>query len=171
VLRQLSPRMHAYMRLQLDILQEEAALYPAFPGSAFSTAQFTFGNSRLHTRRNDRDVIHGLRAITVLGKFTLCVCVIPANNVVIRCTPGTTVFIAGSVKDYFFTRVPPNETRYLFEQYFDACVQRWIDRGFRSDVQYEEEATPEEIAQVETQLANCVRFSMKLLSRMDELYV
>ncbi|KAJ7165384.1 hypothetical protein C8R46DRAFT_828098, partial [Mycena filopes] len=97
--------------------------------SAFSTAEFTFGNSHVVTRRNPRDVIHGLRAITLLGDFRVCFCVVQENDLALRCTPGSTVFIAGSVTDYYFTKVDKNETRYQFQQYFDACVQRWIDHG------------------------------------------
>ncbi|KAJ7025069.1 hypothetical protein C8F04DRAFT_1269679 [Mycena alexandri] len=171
LLRQLAPRVYAYMRAQLDALEERHAIAPAFPGSAFSTAEFTFGNSLLHNCHSARDAIHSLRVITLLGNFETCICVIPADNLAIHCVPGTTVFIAGSVKNYYFTKVRANETRYLFQQYFDVIVQRYIDRGFRCDVKYEAEATEQEIAQVETNMVNRVAFTMKLLSRLHEIHV
>ncbi|KAJ7020554.1 hypothetical protein C8F04DRAFT_974141, partial [Mycena alexandri] len=170
VLQQLALRVHAYMRSQLDLLEEHHAITPAFPRTAFSSAEFTFGNSHLHTRRNPHDALHGLRAITILGDYDICVCVIPADNIAVQCPPGTTVFIAGCVKDYYFTKVGKKETCYLFQQYFDASVQRWIDHGFRSDVKYEAEATFEEIATVETNMANRVPLTMKLFGRLHEIH-
>ncbi|KAJ7041286.1 hypothetical protein C8F04DRAFT_1177461 [Mycena alexandri] len=171
LLKQMAPRVHAYSRFQLDTLQDCFAIFPAFPGSAFSTAQFTFGNSHLYSRRNVRDILHGFRVITVLGNFTICYCILPDDNIAIHCFPGSTVLIAGSVKHYFFTKVEAKETRFLFEQFFDACVQRWIDRGFRSDTDYEENATDAEIVEVETKLANRIPFAMKLFSRLHEIHV
>ncbi|KAJ7165263.1 hypothetical protein C8R46DRAFT_901030 [Mycena filopes] len=158
------------MSAQIDLLNEHHAVAPAFPGSIFTTAEFTFGNSCIHNRRNVRDVLHGLRAITVLGNYSICVCVLPSDDIVMRCPPGTTILIEGSVKDYFFSRVGKGETHFLFQQYFDASVQRWIDRGFRSDAEYDAKATPEEIAYVEEKQANRVPFTMKLLSRLHELH-
>ncbi|KAJ7711506.1 hypothetical protein B0H16DRAFT_1745119 [Mycena metata] len=171
LLKQMAPRVHAYSRFQLDTLQDCLAVLPAFPGSAFSTAQFTFGNSHLYSRRNVRDIVHGFRVITVLGNFTICYCILPDDNIAIRCFPGSTVLIAGSVKHYFFTKVEAKQTRFLFEQFFDACVQRWIDRGFRSDADYEANATDAEIIEVETKLANRIPFAMKLFSRLHEIHV
>ncbi|KAJ7887148.1 hypothetical protein B0H13DRAFT_1627563 [Mycena leptocephala] len=170
LLRQFAPRMHAYMRNQLDVLEEVTAVNPAFPGSAFSSVEFTFGNGPITTRRNIHDVIHGFRAITVLGDFTDCLLVTPSDNLAIRCYPGTTVLIAGSVNDYFFTTVAPGEKRYLFQQFFHSNVQRWIDRGFRSNSLYDEDATEEEKALVEAKLGKRVPFTMKLLSRLHEIH-
>ncbi|KAJ7715523.1 hypothetical protein B0H16DRAFT_1741858 [Mycena metata] len=137
LLKQFAPHIHAHMSKQLVILASFAAF-------------------RLHTRRNVRDVMHGMH---VLGNYRLCVCVIPGNNMVLRCPPGTTVSIASSVKEYFFSKVGNGKTRYFFQQFFNTGIQRWIDHGFRSDTRFEEDSTPEEMEAVEARMANHVPFS------------
>ncbi|KAJ7436459.1 hypothetical protein B0H11DRAFT_1745321, partial [Mycena galericulata] len=174
LLKQFHPRMAAYMRAQLDLLDERCAIGPAFPGSAFSTAEFSFGDAPMNTRKDIRDVFYGFRAITILGTFDAdqsSVLVIPKRDLAIRCPPGTTVLIASSVDDYFFTKLATGEKRYLFQQFFHAGLQRWIDRGYRSDATYDAEATPEEKEVVEEKLAGRVSFAMKLLGRLHEVYV
>ncbi|KAJ7471333.1 hypothetical protein B0H11DRAFT_1721861, partial [Mycena galericulata] len=166
------PRMHAYLKSQVELLEDVAAMGPAFPGSAFTTAEFSFGDAPMHTRKNVRDAFHGLRAITVLGNFNPNVSslfISPSDNLAIRCPPGTTMLIPPT-KDYFFTKVNKGEKRYLFQQYFHAGLQRWIDHGFRSDLQYETEAMPDEVATIEEHMANRVPFAMKLLSRVHEIH-
>ncbi|KAJ7439801.1 hypothetical protein B0H11DRAFT_1751457, partial [Mycena galericulata] len=166
------PRMHAYLKSQVELLEDFAAMGPAFPGSAFTTAEFSFGDAPMHARKNFRDVFHGLRAITVLGDFNPNVSslfISPHDNLAIRCPPGTTMLIPAT-QDYFFTKVKQGEKRYLFQQYFHAGLQRWIDHGFRSDLQYETDATPDEVAIVEEHMANRVPFAMKLFSRVHEIH-
>jgi hypothetical protein len=111
-----------------------------------------------------------LRAITILGTFGSCLCVIPEDNLVIDCPPGSTILIAGSVKEYFFSPLHKHEKMYLFQQYFHASIQRWIDRGFRSDADFDADATPEEADAVSAKLAQRVPFTMKLFSRLHEIH-
>ncbi|KAJ6459359.1 hypothetical protein C8R47DRAFT_994720 [Mycena vitilis] len=169
LLKRFAPRVFAYQRSQLDRLWDHSALLPPFERSAFSTAEFAFGNVALRATPQPYDVIHGLRAITVLGTSTTCICVVPSDNLAIRCPPGTTILIAGCVKGYYFSTVGEGEKRYLFQQFFHAGVQRWIDRGFRSDADFDQKATAEESESVEAKLAKRVPFTMKLLSRLHEI--
>ncbi|KAJ7601480.1 hypothetical protein DFH06DRAFT_1025940 [Mycena polygramma] len=169
LLKRFAPRVHAYQRSQLDLLWERHAINSPFYGSAFTTAEFTFGNAALHTRCNINDVLHGLRVITILGTSTSCICVIPADNLAIRCPPGSTILIAAA-KDYYFSTVAEGEKRYFFQQYFNAGIQRWIDRGFRSDADFDEETSTAVISSVRKKLANRVPFTMKLLSRLHEIH-
>ncbi|KAJ7673337.1 hypothetical protein DFH06DRAFT_979249 [Mycena polygramma] len=168
LLKRFFPRVHAHQHSQLELLWDRSALNPAFYDSAFTTAEFTFGNAVLKSRHDVDDVIHGVRAITILG--TSCICVIPSDNLAIRCPPGSTIFIAGSIKKYFFSTVGVGEKRYFFQQYFNAGIQRWIDRGFRSDEDYDLNATPEEMAPVEAKMAQRLPFTYRLFSRLPEIH-
>ncbi|KAJ7178677.1 hypothetical protein C8R43DRAFT_871348, partial [Mycena crocata] len=174
LLKQFAPRMQAYMKAQLEALQDKCAIAPAFPDSAFSTAEFSFGDAPAFSGKSFFDAIHSFRAITVLGVFDpnhSSICVLPADNIAFRCPPGTTFLLPGSVTEYFFSNVRKGEKRYLFQQFFHAGVQRYMDRGFRSDVKYDMKATAEEKAEVEKRLGARVPFTVKLLSRENELFV
>jgi hypothetical protein len=155
---------------QLVILKDRGGFEPPFPNSVFTTAEFTFGNSAMHVRSDLDDVIHGFRAITVLGTDTNCICVIPADNMGFPCPPGTTFLISGLAKGYLFTTVAKGAKRYLFQQFFHGGIQNWMDHGFRSDSQFLADATPQEMDEVAAKLANRVPFAMKLFSRLDELH-
>lgn len=174
LLAQFEPRMHAFMRAQLDVLEEEAAICPPFPGSAFTTAEFSFGDAPMVTRKDVRDAFHAVRAITILGSFDpthSATFVVPRDNFAIQCPPGSTFFITSAVKDFFFTNVDKGEKRYLFQQSFHAGVQGWLDCGFQSAAKYDHDATPEEREVIEARLAQRVPFASKLLSRLNEVHV
>ncbi|KAJ7429659.1 hypothetical protein B0H11DRAFT_1766828 [Mycena galericulata] len=170
---QFAPRMVAFMKSQLELLDERVAIGPPFPGSAFSTTEFNFGDAPMHTRKHANDVFHGFRAITVLGVYNpdhSNLLIVPGDDAAIRCPPGATVLIP-CTKDYFFTKVGRGEKRYLFQQYFHSGVQRWLDRGFRSDMEYDLDATPQEKLAVEAHLANRVAFAAKLFNQLHEMHV
>ncbi|KAJ7725241.1 hypothetical protein DFH07DRAFT_758747 [Mycena maculata] len=173
LVKQFFPRVHAFMRAQLDILEEHSAIVAPFPGSAFSTVEFNFGDTPMHTRKDVRDAFHAPRVITILRDFNpleSAILMVPRDNLAMCCPPGSTIVIASSVKDFFFTKVKPGQMRYLFQQSFHSSIQGWIDRGFRSAAAYDAEATAEEKLEVETRSNAWVPFTVKLFSRLHELY-
>ncbi|KAJ7484065.1 hypothetical protein B0H11DRAFT_2231797 [Mycena galericulata] len=56
-------------------------------------------------------------------------------------------------------------------RYFHSGMQRWLDRGFRSDMEYDLDATPQEKLAVEAHLANRVAFAAKLFNQLHEMHV
>ncbi|KAJ7631461.1 hypothetical protein DFH06DRAFT_936417, partial [Mycena polygramma] len=53
------------------------------------------------------------------------------DRVAIRCPPGTTLLVPASIVRYSFSALKKGERRYLFQQFFDAGVSRWVERGGR----------------------------------------
>ncbi|KAJ7154380.1 hypothetical protein C8R43DRAFT_885058 [Mycena crocata] len=175
ILQQAAPRVYSHMKAQLEKLAAHSdGLVPPFPDSAFTTAKFSFVDGSMRTRRTHSEVFHGFRALTVLGKFNpdrSSICILPNDNLAFRCPPGSTFLLPGSVTDYYFSGVKKGEQCYLFEQFFHAGIDRYIERGFRSDARYDRYATAEEKAAVEGRLADRVKSAKKLFSRLSELYV
>ncbi|KAJ7765180.1 hypothetical protein B0H16DRAFT_1717732 [Mycena metata] len=50
VMEQLAPRAHTFMKTQVEKLEEHTGITPAFPNTAFSSAELTFGNSYAYER-------------------------------------------------------------------------------------------------------------------------
>ncbi|KAJ7771165.1 hypothetical protein B0H14DRAFT_3509189 [Mycena olivaceomarginata] len=124
LLRQFAPRRHAHQIIQVEQLQimpvpqlnDNNHLAPAFAGSPFTTTQFNLGNGMNIMKRDAYDDFGSLRAEEG-DRFALC------------CPPGTTLLIPASTVRYAFSEIRQGETRYLFQQYFNAALGRWVEHG------------------------------------------
>ncbi|KAJ7727501.1 hypothetical protein B0H14DRAFT_2284124, partial [Mycena olivaceomarginata] len=59
------------------------------------------------------------------------------DDALIELIPGATVLFPAGTKHYSLVAVAPHETQYVFRQYCHAGVLRWVEKGGRSDVQFE----------------------------------
>lgn len=174
----MAPRRHALQTVKMDQLAARENVYPAFPGSVFTTAQFSFCNTMSLLRHNTYDEFGSVRALTILGRFEgdtggwlMYWREEDGDRLVIRCPPGTTVLIPASVVRYCFTAIKTGETRFVFEQFFNAALGRWVEQGFRSDVDYADEVSAQEFAAHQERRHNRVESTMRLMSKVDEMFV
>ncbi|KAF7333063.1 hypothetical protein MVEN_02370900 [Mycena venus] len=186
LLHQFAPHCHAHQIMQIEQLQvfpvpqltKHNHLAPAFPGSPFTTAQFNLGNGMNIMKRDAYDDFGSLRVVTVLGnydpaqslwflywpeeegdRFTLC------------CPPGTTVLIPASIVCYAFSEIQQGETRYLFQQYFNAALGRWVKHGGLSDADFKVGLSMVDWAACHLGRFDCVQSRLVLLSRVGELFM
>lgn len=156
-------------------LNDNDHLAPGFSGSPFTTAQFNLGNGMNILRRDTYDDFGSLRAVTVLGDYD------PAvsswfmywpeeedERFALCCPPGTTLLIPGSIVRYTFSEIQQGETRYLFQQYFNAALGRWVEHGGMSNADFEAGLSAEDRA---VRNLGRVQSRLALLSRVGELFV
>jgi hypothetical protein len=80
------------------------------------------------------------------------------------------LFPAGT-KHYSLAAVAPHETQYVFRQYCHAGVLRWVEKGGRSDVQFEVKAKR---AEVEAWNEFCTKrghASARMFSKIGDIFV
>ncbi|KAJ7178516.1 hypothetical protein C8R43DRAFT_1117893 [Mycena crocata] len=171
-------RMEAHQRAQIEGLGQRQKVYPAFAHSPFTTAEFSFGNTPSVMRRNTYDKFGSVRSLTTLGTYggvhSAWFLYWPeeeGDRVAIHCPPGTTLIIPASIVRYGFTRIQPGETRYVFQQSFNAAVGRWVDHGFMSDVDFAVACTDEERIAHEEWRSQRWQSGMEYFSRLDEVFV
>ncbi|KAF7372730.1 hypothetical protein MSAN_00478300 [Mycena sanguinolenta] len=179
LLQRTAPRRHTYQALQMEELVEKQ-YHPAFRGSVFSTAEFGFGEPSTVMRRSPYDAFGSLRAITTLGDYSadggwfLYWHEEAGECCAMHCPPGTTLLVPASVVQYGFSAIEKDETRFTFEQYFNAAVGRWLYQGFRSDAEYEEHILSIESGNEldwKLEISDRVDAQLALYSTLDELYV
>ncbi|KAJ7785389.1 hypothetical protein B0H14DRAFT_2400653, partial [Mycena olivaceomarginata] len=145
-----APRMYAHQALQLERLAAEENLRPAFPGSVFTTAEFSFANPSAVMTRTTGDQFGSWRAITTFGNYgddSAWFLYWPeeeGDRFAVACPPGTTLVVPASIVRSSFSALKKGETRFIFQQYFNAAVGRWVENGFKSDSDFEGEASTSE---------------------------
>ena len=153
--------------------------HPAFAGSVFTTAEFSFTQPSIIMSRNTYDEFGSLRAVTALGNYGpesgwfLFWPESSNERLAFPCPPGTTLLIPASVVRYGFSAVKKGETRYLFQQYSNAAVGRWVRQEYRSDMEYEDWIWLDETDEADwrVEIGDRVEQQLALTSRVDELYV
>ncbi|KAJ7673624.1 hypothetical protein B0H17DRAFT_911239, partial [Mycena rosella] len=79
-------------------------------------------------------------AIIVVGKYAhkeRGQLILGQDKAMVEVPSGTTLIFPSGTKHFSFAAVAPHETRYLFRQYCDAVVIRWIQKGSLSDAEFE----------------------------------
>ncbi|KAJ6465538.1 hypothetical protein C8R47DRAFT_991404 [Mycena vitilis] len=89
---------------------------------------------------------------------------------VVELIPGASVVIPSGTKAYALMPVGLGETRYVFRQYCHAGVLRWVEKGGRSDKEFDRDAPPEEIDAWYQKRPNRGRASLKMFSRLSDVY-
>ncbi|KAJ7432733.1 hypothetical protein FB451DRAFT_1065168 [Mycena latifolia] len=84
---------------------------------------------------------------------------------------GASVMFPAGTKRYSFLPVDSNEERFLFRQFCHAGVFRWLEKGGRSDTEFESVSSPEVIDAWNEKRAKRGEASAKLFSRLDDLFV
>ncbi|KAJ7240102.1 hypothetical protein C8J57DRAFT_1086059, partial [Mycena rebaudengoi] len=167
-----APKLFVHTMSKLDKLKE-GNLYPPFKHSVFTTAEWSFGDAA------SPPVTHGLQlfytwcAITAIGDYP-----VPRGNVIfwkdenaLPFIPGTTVVFPAGCQSHSFAAVEHHESRFYFKQYFNAALGRWVDKGLKSDTQFEKEASPGEIVDMLTHREDRAERATYLYSKVDDLFV
>ncbi|KAJ7832593.1 hypothetical protein B0H13DRAFT_2370886 [Mycena leptocephala] len=131
LLERVAPCRYAYQALQMQRLATEEQVHAAFPGSVFTTAEFSFARPESAMVRNTYDHFGSFRALTILGDYGidsawfLYWCEEAGDRVAVYCPPGTTLLVPGSVVRYGFSALRRGEMRFVFQQFYNAAVGRW----------------------------------------------
>ena len=164
--------------MEIKELGDRDISYPAFPDSVFTTAEFSFGDAGTYTRRDTQDRFGSVRAITTLGNYDSVVGnwfmywrEEQGDRVALHCPAGTTLLIPTSVVRWAFTAVQKGETRYFFQQSFNAAIGRWADHGGLSDNDFKEKASEEERAAYESWRLGRVESVMSTFVRLEDVFV
>ncbi|KAJ7907848.1 hypothetical protein B0H13DRAFT_1618069, partial [Mycena leptocephala] len=90
---------------------------------------------------------------------------------VVELIPGATIAVPAGTMAYKLLPVAPHERRYIFRQYCHAGVFRWLEKGGRSDKDFDEYASEEEIAAWDERRANRGQSSLKMFSKLGDVFV
>ncbi|KAJ6518238.1 hypothetical protein C8R47DRAFT_960294 [Mycena vitilis] len=90
---------------------------------------------------------------------------------VVELIPGATIVIASGTKGYSLLPVGLGEKRYIFRQYCHASILRWVDKGGRSDKEFDADAPYEEVLAWNRKRADRGRTSLKMFSRLADVYI
>ncbi|KAJ7479914.1 hypothetical protein FB451DRAFT_1031487 [Mycena latifolia] len=178
LLERFAPRIHARQTLTLEQLAENNTVYPAFDGSVFTTVEFSLGNVPPAICRETYNAYGSWRAITALGDYDanlggwlLWFRENEGDRLAIRFPPGATFVFPASIVRYCFSPVRRGEKRYLFQQFYNAAVGRWVDQGFRSDSDYAAMSGREEWETHQDRRWERVTVTIDAMSKVDEIFV
>ncbi|KAJ7462422.1 hypothetical protein FB451DRAFT_1026761 [Mycena latifolia] len=93
------------------------------------------------------------------------------DKAVIEVPPGATVLLPTGTKRYSFMAVAPSERRYLFRQYCNAGALRWVEKGGRSDREWENILSEEELDAWKGKRVELGAASLKSFSKIGDIYV
>ncbi|KAJ7629777.1 hypothetical protein DFH06DRAFT_1005813 [Mycena polygramma] len=89
----------------------------------------------------------------------------------VQLKPGATVLYPAGTKAVTFVAIAPHEKRYFFRQFVHAGVLRWVQKGGRSDTEFDNLASPTESAQWNALRNRRGRDSIKLFGKLGDVFV
>ncbi|KAJ7333350.1 hypothetical protein DFH08DRAFT_708129 [Mycena albidolilacea] len=151
---------------------ERRIAFPAFEHSVFTTCDIIF-NDTFSSRINYETVFDTMEAFTVMGSYDHTkgghiVCW--DDHTMIELRPGSTVLLAAGCKQFSFTATGPGETQFLFRQYCDASIMRWLHKRGHSDGEFEQLQGSAEIAMWEEARANRGCAALGMFSQLQDLF-
>ncbi|KAJ7205081.1 hypothetical protein C8J57DRAFT_1100441, partial [Mycena rebaudengoi] len=170
--RQFAPILAAHSATKLNMLRERN-LHPPFKHSLFTTAEWSFGDAASPPRKHNLDLFYTFCAITAIGDYPASrgQVIIWKEGSVIPFVPGTTILFPAGCQNYSFAAVDGNESRFYFKQYFNAALVCWLDHGCRSDTQFKEFASLEEIVRDTEFREHRGKMAGNLYSKLNDLFV
>ncbi|KAJ7766364.1 hypothetical protein DFH07DRAFT_769906 [Mycena maculata] len=160
VVRQIAPKSYAKLQYQMSRLQEETDLAPSSPGR--------------YSRPNRESKFDAMELLTIGGSYDWKergLLLFWDDHGTFPLRPSSTVAYPAGTKRFSFIPVAPHETFYVFRQYCHAGVMRWIEKDFRSDAQFEEEASDEELADMKEARESHGRNTIKNFTKIHDVYV
>ncbi|KAJ7831090.1 hypothetical protein B0H13DRAFT_1915619 [Mycena leptocephala] len=143
-----------------------------FGHSTFFCAAFNFGPNVWTFRHRDvLNLAFGWCAIQALGEFDPTKgghLVLWDLNLVVEFPPGALILLPSATLAHSNVPVAPEEKRASFTQFSAGGIFRYVDNGFRTEEQLEEE-NPEEYERLMDLKASRWEEGLNLLSKMDEL--
>ena len=134
-----APALYAHYQTTLGKVEDKVKIKRCFPGSCFACSTINIGpNVRTFVHRDMKNLGVGWCAITPLGRFDHTKgghLVLWDAKLIIEFPAGCTVYIPSAILRHSNTAIQPNEARSSFTQYTAGGLFRWVDNGYRTDVQ------------------------------------
>jgi hypothetical protein len=143
VYQQYAPISHAAVGAKVDQLVNRHIAFPAFKNSVFMTSEINFCDAPSVSRQNYEAAFNTMEAVTSLGFYNHEKgghLILPDDKKVIELPPGTTVLLPAGTKRFNFAAVAKHEKRFLFRQFCSAGVLHWVDKGGRTDREFQAHA-------------------------------
>lgn len=133
-----SPKMHAYYRECLAVVEEATGESRNFAGSVFACASMNFGpRVRSFMHRDPLNLPFGWCAITALGEFDSTKgghLILWDLKLAIEFPPASTILIPSATLTHSNTAVyGSNESRLSLAQYTAGGIFRWVDNGCQTE--------------------------------------
>ncbi|KAJ7481409.1 hypothetical protein B0H11DRAFT_2232906 [Mycena galericulata] len=171
---QVAPRLCAGIAIELSKLKDKTNLEPAFKDSIFTTSEVVTCAGLNFSRRNYEAAFYALEVLTICSTYNFKErghLIFWEDDAIIPLRPGTTVAFPGGTKRYSFVDVAHNEKRYIFRQFCHTGILRWVEKGFRSDVEFEATASHAEMAAWNARRAARGEKSIKLYGKLKDIIV
>ncbi|KAJ7780807.1 hypothetical protein DFH07DRAFT_765296 [Mycena maculata] len=143
--QQVAPVAFVYCSDKVSKLKDMCGLIPPFRDSVFTTSKILVCGMPNLSRKIYDAAMFSMVAFTTGGNYTKGGVIFWEDDTMILLLPGETVLFWGPTKRYSFLPVPGNEKMYIFKQSVNTGILRWVEKGGRSDVQFEEFATDAEL--------------------------
>ncbi|KAK7017749.1 hypothetical protein R3P38DRAFT_3560216 [Favolaschia claudopus] len=142
--RQYAPASYALMVERMSRLISDGNVTPPFEGSVFTTMELTFVDGSSHEQYNEDAAIEAMEAVTIFGSFDDLLgghLSFGKHRAAIQAPAGTTYLLPSASTSIRYTAIAKNERRYQFRQFISAGVLRWVEKGGRTDKQFEATTT------------------------------
>ncbi|KAK0493024.1 hypothetical protein EDD18DRAFT_1079047, partial [Armillaria luteobubalina] len=167
-----SPRLFRYYEERISALHLKLGTTPPFRSSIFPCGAFNFGGNVWTYQHRDRmNCPFGWCAILALGRFNPSLgshLILWELKMVIEFPHAATVFIPSATITHSNTVPAPGDERVSFTQFCAGGLFRWVDNGFRTEIQlYDEDYLAYERVQVDKDAR--WEMGLGLYSTVDEL--
>ncbi|KAJ7115651.1 hypothetical protein C8R43DRAFT_1138108 [Mycena crocata] len=170
--RQIAPAAYTDISCKVGELVDRRIILPPFSNSVFTTGEISFCDAPALSRKNFDSSPGTLEAICSVGQYdynTGGFCHFWDDEGMIEVPPGTTIlFPAG--KRYSFMPVGKGEKRYLFRQFCNAGVVRWIEKDGMSDSEFDLHASPEAIEAWEEKRLQRGPTAARLFTKLNDVF-
>jgi hypothetical protein len=159
------------VRSKVDELLRREIAFPGYQDSVFTTTDISISGPSSLSRKDVAAAFDTMEVITVLGSWnprTGGGIVFWDDVCVLELIPGATVMFPVGSKRYSLVAVAPHETRFVFRQYCHAGVLRWVEKGGRSDTEFDLGASDHEKDIWENIRA---KRGHKMFSKLEDIFV
>lgn len=168
-----APKVHRYYKEHDDALHREFPhLGRNFPKSVFSCAAFNFGPSAwTYKHRDILNIPFGWCAVTAMGDFDPSTgghLVLWDLKMVVEFPHAATILLPSATIAHSNIPVGAHEVRGSFTQYTPGGLIRYVDNGFRTEAELQEE-DPEEYARLSKLKETRWEMGISMLSTVEEL--
>jgi hypothetical protein len=165
---------HASVNAKVDELISREIAFPAYQHSVFTTTVISSGNAPSPAHKNVGTAFNTMEVITVMGSWDSRKgggIFFWDDDTLIELIPGSTVLFPAGTKHYSLVAVAPHETRYVFRQYCHAGVMRWVEKGGRSDIEFDVGAKRDEVEAWEEIRTKRGHASARMFSKIGDIFV
>ncbi|KAJ7457543.1 hypothetical protein B0H11DRAFT_2243300 [Mycena galericulata] len=171
IYEQFFPKNYADVGARMNQLVDRRIVAPPFDHSVFTTCEISFCDAPRPTSKNYDSLFYGMELITSIGDYEGGGIIFSDDEGVLPLLSGSTVAFPAGTKRYTFESVAPHETRFLIRQFCHAGIMRWVDKGGRSDMEFERNASAADKAAWEAYRLTRGNTSAKLFSKLGDVYV